>query len=175
MQYRIVHWIKSRITWEISIWTQLDLFNLWANLSKITQIRLVEVRGSCLNESDPIPWAFPSLEKGESERGNIIHFLCFLTMDTTYPTARRCCTVTIPTFGSNKMTCTLTYNFLSFFFFYQIFSSFTFQMLSQKSPMPSPNPAPLHSHSHFLALAFPCTEADKVCNTKGPLFPMMTN
>jgi hypothetical protein len=34
---------------------------------------------------------------------------------------------------------------------------------------------PLPTHSHFLALAFPCIEAYKVCKTKGPLFPMMAN
>jgi hypothetical protein len=34
---------------------------------------------------------------------------------------------------------------------------------------------PLPTHSHFLALAFSCTEAYKVCKTKGPLFPMMAN
>jgi hypothetical protein len=38
-------------------------------------------------------------------------------------------------------------------FFNYVFSSFTFQMLSQKSPRPSPPPLP--THSHFLALAFP--------------------
>jgi hypothetical protein len=42
-------------------------------------------------------------------------------------------------------------------------------MLSQKSPTPSPPPTPLPTHSHFLALAFPCTEAYKVCTTNGPL------
>jgi hypothetical protein len=36
-------------------------------------------------------------------------------------------------------------------------------------------PAPLHTNPHFLALAFPCTEAYKVCKTKGPLFPMMAD
>jgi hypothetical protein len=36
-------------------------------------------------------------------------------------------------------------------------------------------PASLPTHFHFLALAFPCTEAYKVCNTKEPLFPMMAN
>ena len=40
-------------------------------------------------------------------------------------------------------------------------------MLSQKSPTRSP------THSHFLALVFPCTEADKVCTTNGPLFPLL--
>jgi hypothetical protein len=37
-------------------------------------------------------------------------------------------------------------------------------MLSQNSPIPSPLLPP---HSHFLALVFPCTEAYKVCKTKG--------
>ena len=45
-------------------------------------------------------------------------------------------------------------------------------MLSQKFPIPSPCSAPLPTHSHFLALAFPCTGAYKVCKTKGPLFPL---
>ena len=50
-------------------------------------------------------------------------------------------------------------------------------MRSQKSPIPSPltHPAPLPTHSHFLALALPCTGEYKVCNTKGPLFPVMTD
>jgi hypothetical protein len=34
-------------------------------------------------------------------------------------------------------------------------------------------PIPLPTHSHFLALAFPCTGAYKVCMTNGPLFPVM--
>ena len=42
-----------------------------------------------------------------------------------------------------------------------------------KVPYTLPLPAPLPTHSHFLTLAFPCTEAYKVCNTKGPLFPVM--
>jgi hypothetical protein len=39
--------------------------------------------------------------------------------------------------------------------------------------VPPPNPLP--THSHFLALAFPRTEAYKVCKTKRPLFPMMAD
>ena len=53
---------------------------------------------------------------------------------------------------------------VTFFFFnifYYIFSSVTFPMLSQKSPIPPPTSLP--THSHFLALAFPCTGAYKVC------------
>ena len=63
----------------------------------------------------------------------------------------------------------------NFFFYYQIFSLLTFQMLSQKFPIPSPRHAPLPTHSHFLALALPCTWACKVCNIKGPLFSVMAN
>ena len=48
-------------------------------------------------------------------------------------------------------------------------------MLSQKFPIPFPHPAPLPTHSRFLVLAFPCTGAYKVCNTKGPLFPVMAD
>jgi hypothetical protein len=44
-------------------------------------------------------------------------------------------------------------------------------MLSWKSPIHSPDSASLPTHSHFLALAFLCTGAYKVCKTRGPLFP----
>jgi hypothetical protein len=44
-----------------------------------------------------------------------------------------------------------------------------------KSPPHAPPPTPPPAHSHFLALAFPCTEADKVCKTNGPLFPLMAD
>jgi hypothetical protein len=47
-------------------------------------------------------------------------------------------------------------------------------MLSQKSPIPSCPlrypPIPI-----FLALAFPCTGAYKVCVSNGPLFPVMAD
>ena len=46
-------------------------------------------------------------------------------------------------------------------------------MPSRKFPIPFPRPAPLPTHSRFLALAFRCTGAYKVCKTKGSLFPMM--
>ena len=65
--------------------------------------------------------------------------------------------------------------------FFNIFSSFTFQMLypllvsSRKSPISSPCPAPQPTHSRFLALAFPCTGANDLRKTKGPLHPMMAN
>jgi hypothetical protein len=62
-----------------------------------------------------------------------------------------------------------------FNYFYYVFSSITFPMLSQKSPTPSTPPTPLPTHSHFLALAFPCTGAYKVCLTNGPLFPVMAD
>ena len=46
------------------------------------------------------------------------------------------------------------YRSLAFFFFYYEFSSMTFPMLSQKSPIPSP-PLPYPHILIFLALAFP--------------------
>ena len=42
-----------------------------------------------------------------------------------------------------------------------------------KVPHTLPCPTLLPTRSHFLALAFPCTEAYKVCKTNGPLFPLM--
>jgi hypothetical protein len=36
-------------------------------------------------------------------------------------------------------------------------------------------PTPLPTPSHFLALAFPCTGAYRVCKSNGPLFPVMAN
>jgi hypothetical protein len=58
--------------------------------------------------------------------------------------------------------------------FYYVFSSITFPMLSQKSPIPSP-PLPYPPIPIFLALVFPCTEAYKVCVSNGPLFPVMAD
>jgi hypothetical protein len=64
----------------------------------------------------------------------------------------------------------------SFFniFYYYVFSSITFRMLSQKSPIPSP-PLPYPPIPIFLALAFPCTGAYKVCMSNGPLFAVMAD
>jgi hypothetical protein len=59
-------------------------------------------------------------------------------------------------------------------FFYYIFSSITFPMISQKYPTPSPT-TPLPTHSHFLALAFLCTGAYKVCLSNRPLFLVMAD
>jgi hypothetical protein len=61
-----------------------------------------------------------------------------------------------------------------FIIFYYTFSSITFPMLYQKSPIP-PHPFPTHPFPFFLALAFPCTGAYKVCVSNGPLFPVMAN
>jgi hypothetical protein len=65
------------------------------------------------------------------------------------------------------------HSFFILLYFNEVFSSFTFPMLSQKSPILSPAPSPLPTHS--LALAFPCTEAYKVCKTNGALFPLMAD
>jgi hypothetical protein len=60
------------------------------------------------------------------------------------------------------------------YFFYYVFSSITFPMLSQKPPTPSPPHSPTHPFP-FLALAFPCIGAYKVCLSSGPLFPVMAD
>lgn len=44
-----------------------------------------------------------------------------------------------------------------------------------KSPPHAPPPTPPPTHSHFSALAFPCTEAYKVCKTNGPLYAVMAD
>jgi hypothetical protein len=63
----------------------------------------------------------------------------------------------------------------SFFliFFITYFPQLHFQYYPKTPPYPLPD-SPT-DHSHFLALAFPCTEAFKVCKTNGPLFPMMAD
>jgi hypothetical protein len=64
------------------------------------------------------------------------------------------------------------------FFSHIVLIGYLFQLHFQccpRSPSHTPPPTPLHTHSHFLALAFPCIEAYKVCTTNGPLFPLMAN
>jgi hypothetical protein len=45
----------------------------------------------------------------------------------------------------------------------------------QKVPYTLPHPALLPTHFQFQTLVFSCTGAYKVCKTKGPLFPVMTD
>ena len=61
------------------------------------------------------------------------------------------------------------------FFFFNFLLGIFFIYISNAIPkVPHTlSPTPLPTHSHFLALMFPCTEAYKVCKTKG-LFPMIT-
>ena len=68
--------------------------------------------------------------------------------------------------------CLFVFPFFHFLFLIRYFLHLHFQCYP-KSPL-YPPPTPLSTHSHFLALAFPCTEADKVC-TNGPLFPRMAH
>ena len=59
---------------------------------------------------------------------------------------------------------------ISFFLilFIRYFPHLHFQCYPKSAPYPP-------THSHFLALAFPCTGAYKVCKSNGPLFPMMAD
>jgi hypothetical protein len=71
--------------------------------------------------------------------------------------------MTIPAFFKSK------YN--SFFIFLlSIFLIYISNAIPKVSHTP---PTPLPTHSHFLALAFPCTGAYKVCMSNGPLFPLL--
>jgi hypothetical protein len=66
---------------------------------------------------------------------------------------------------------------LCIYFFFNFLLDMFFIYISNAIPkVPyTPTPAPLPIHSHFLALAFSCTGAYKVCKTKGPLFSMMAD
>jgi hypothetical protein len=57
--------------------------------------------------------------------------------------------------------------------FIRYFPHLHFQCYPKSPSYPSPTPLP--THSHFLALAFPCTGAYKVCKSNGPLFPVMAD
>jgi hypothetical protein len=61
--------------------------------------------------------------------------------------------------------------FIFLFFFIMYFPQLHFQCYPKSPPYPPPTFLP--THSHFLALAFLCTEAYKVCMSNGPLFPVM--
>jgi hypothetical protein len=61
----------------------------------------------------------------------------------------------------------------SFFFLIRNFPRLHFQCYPKGPPYPPPNPLP--THSPFLALAFPCTGAYKVCKSNGPLFAVMAD
>jgi hypothetical protein len=60
-------------------------------------------------------------------------------------------------------------SYFNFFFFITYFPQLHFQCYPKSPPLPYP-PIPI-----FLALAFPCTGAYKVCLTNGPLFPVMAD
>jgi hypothetical protein len=66
------------------------------------------------------------------------------------------------------------FNFLKFFpFFIRYLAHLHFQCYTKSPPYPAPTPLP--THSPFLALAFPCTGAYKVCKSNGPLFAVMAD
>jgi hypothetical protein len=59
------------------------------------------------------------------------------------------------------------------FFLLGIFLVYIFNAIPKVSHTHPPNPLP--THSPFLALAFPCTGAYKVCKSNGPLFAVMAD
>jgi hypothetical protein len=78
---------------------------------------------------------------------------------------------------SSDITSLILYFLIKFFLliiFIRYFLHLHFKCYPQ-SPLYPSRPAPLPTHSHFLALAFPCTGAYKVCKTKGSLFTVMAD
>ena len=80
---------------------------------------------------------------------------------------------------SRKSHCKILDLFFLFHFFLSfIIIMYLFHLHFQcypKSPPHTPTPTPPPTHSHLFALAFPCTEACKVCTTNGPLFRLMAD
>jgi hypothetical protein len=69
-------------------------------------------------------------------------------------------------------------HFIVFFYFLfiyllRIFLNYISNAIPKVPHTHPPNPLP--THSPFLALAFPCTGAYKVCVSNGPLFPVMAD
>jgi hypothetical protein len=60
-----------------------------------------------------------------------------------------------------------------FLFLLGIFLIYIFNAIPKVPHTHPPNPLP--THSPFLALAFPCTGAYKVCKSNGPLFAVMAD
>jgi hypothetical protein len=64
--------------------------------------------------------------------------------------------------------------FFKIFFIIMYFPQLHLECYPKSPPYPPP-PTSLPNHSHFLALAFPCTGAYKLCVSNGPLFPVMAD
>ena len=114
---------------------------------------------------------FSSLVKDQVTIGVWVQFWVFNSIPLIY------LSVAIP------LPCSFFFNhnyYVEHLYFY-LFISFIgylfhlhFQCYPKSRPHP-PTPTPIPTHSHFLALAFPCTEANKVCRSNGPLFPLMAD
>ena len=89
-------------------------------------------------------------------------------------TARECNKRVTPTLPKSQWTALCTLCFFFFPFFIRYLAHLHFQCYTKSPPYP-PTPTPLPTHSPFLALAFPCTGAYKVCVSNGPLFPVMAD
>jgi hypothetical protein len=76
-------------------------------------------------------------------------------------------------FDFNKYVISCNFYFYIFIFLLVIFLIYISNAIPKVPHTLSPTPLP--THSHFLALAFPCTGAYKVCKSNGPLFPVMAD
>jgi hypothetical protein len=69
----------------------------------------------------------------------------------------------------NSLFSSVSHFFFNFYFLIRYFLYLHFKCFPKSPPYPPPTPLP--THSLFLALAFPCTEAYKVCRAKGASLP----
>ena len=113
-----------------------------------------------------------------SKKGQSIHILVFVPPESNVLIVSYI--LGIPSFWANIHLSVSTYHVCSFFFplffpFFKlgIFLIYIFNVIPKVPHTQPPNPLP--THCPFLALAFPCTGAYKVCKSNGPLFAVMTD
>jgi hypothetical protein len=109
-------------------------------------------------------------------------FLCYTVISRKKPSKasgvglkNQCCSSTQCLEYATLHTSMHEFLFFPFFpFFIRYLAHLHFQCYTKSPPYP-PTPTPFPTHSPFLALAFPCTGAYKVCVSNGPLFPVMAD
>ena len=130
------------------------------------------LRSGVTNSFDELlPWVFFILLKSGLSICIQVMLFC-MCVDTQHPPLQRHSGCLTPEGSVSNLV------HLSFFLFFPIFIRYLahlhFQCYTKSPPYP-PTPTPLPTHSPFLALAFPCTGAYKVCVSNGPLFPVMAD
>jgi hypothetical protein len=135
--------------------TKVTFMTTWCPLVSLHSL-LLGWMYSCL-----LPWLSPAPEN--SPAGILCDHMAILSAVIMHQEHRfGTCSIRSLKYIFSRFVCLFVYIRYLFHLHFQCYP---------KSPPPTPPP----THSHFLTLAFPCTEADKVCTTNGPLFPLMAN